>query len=301
MRDLLREGSPAVVVAQFGPSAIDVAAACRELDISLVVHFHGADLSSYVRASGYVAEMRRALRTASAVVVVSGSMERAFRAHFPEFSGAVALIPYGVSLPANRLTRAHAGVTHGCHFVAVGRLVPKKGILHTLAAFAGAHERDPSIRLTVAGEGPLRESVDAFVANKGLKSVVKVLGVQPHSHVLDLLTGADIFVQHSLTARGGDAEGWPVAIAEAAAAGLPVVATRHAGIPEQVVDGVTGYLVEEGDVDAMQEALFALAANPELRKSFGEAARAHIAQFDRQRQLAQLQALLQAVITESQE
>ena len=80
------------------------------------------------------------------------------------------------------------------------------------------------------------------------------------------MNGADVFVQHSITdSHTGDQEGLPVAVLEAMASGLPVVATRHAGIPEAVVEGETGYLVEEGDIGAMAGHIARLAEDHTLR------------------------------------
>jgi glycosyltransferase involved in cell wall biosynthesis len=76
-------------------------------------------------------------------------------------------------------------------------------------------------------------------------------------------------VQHSVTALNGDQEGTPVAIMEASAAGLPVIATLHAGIPDVIIDGTTGFLVPEHDVDAMSEKMLSLLENKTLAKQFG--------------------------------
>jgi glycosyltransferase involved in cell wall biosynthesis len=86
-----------------------------------------------------------------------------------------------------------------------------------------------------------------------------------------LLSEADIFLQHSMTdPQTGDEEGLPVAILEAMAHGLPVVSTRHAGIPEAILDGVTGYLVNEGESALMAECLVTLARDVDLRQRMGE-------------------------------
>jgi glycosyltransferase involved in cell wall biosynthesis len=81
---------------------------------------------------------------------------------------------------------------------------------------------------------------------------------------------AEIFIQHSITDNEtGDEEGCPVAVLEAMSHNMPVVSTWHAGIPEAVVDGATGYLVEEGDSIAMAERIVALVKNPVLRHQLG--------------------------------
>jgi glycosyltransferase involved in cell wall biosynthesis len=83
-------------------------------------------------------------------------------------------------------------------------------------------------------------------------------------------------VQHSVTAKDGDEEGLPVAIIEAAASGLPIVATNHSGIPEIVIDGVNGFLVEEHDFESMGKKIADLAEQPELWVQMGLRGRAHV-------------------------
>jgi glycosyltransferase involved in cell wall biosynthesis len=102
-----------------------------------------------------------------------------------------------------------------------------------------------------------------------------------------------VFVQHSRVAADGDSEGNPVAVMEAQLSGLPVVATRHAGIPEVVLDGQTGLLVDEGDVNAMAAAIELLLLDPALCAQFGAAGRCHVAEgFTLERHLADLSRFL---------
>ncbi len=85
---------------------------------------------------------------------------------------------------------------------------------------------------------------------------------------------AHIMVQHSVETASGDMEGLPVSLTEAAAMGLPIVATRHSGIPEIVVDGVNGFLVEEHDIEGMATRMVALARAPQTWSALGRAGRA---------------------------
>jgi glycosyltransferase involved in cell wall biosynthesis len=94
--------------------------------------------------------------------------------------------------------------------------------------------------------------------------------VQPLEFVKQRLAAADMFLLHSVTGSRGDEEGLPVAILEGMAYALPVISTRHAGIPEAVVDGETGVLVDEGDEDGMARAIRDIAAQPMLRRKMGE-------------------------------
>jgi glycosyltransferase involved in cell wall biosynthesis len=106
-----------------------------------------------------------------------------------------------------------------------------------------------------------------------LEPVVTLHGWQPTAAIQACCGDSDVFVQHSiLDPETGDEEGLPVAVLEAMAAGLPVVATRHGGIPEAVVAETTGALVGEGDVTEMAAQVVRLAADPDLRSRFGRAA-----------------------------
>jgi colanic acid/amylovoran biosynthesis glycosyltransferase len=134
----------------------------------------------------------------------------------------------------------------------------------------------------------------------GVADRVHFLGSQPARVVMEELRRACVFVQHSVTSRLGDKEGWPVSIAEAMAAGLPVIATRHAGIEQQVVEGETGYLVEERDSARMAERMIELATQPERRVVLGRRGR-QVAQqaFDQRRLVQQLETVLLTAIGET--
>ena len=103
-------------------------------------------------------------------------------------------------------------------------------------------------------------------------------GACSHASVQEQLRQVRAVVQHSLRCPSGDQEGTPVALIEAQMAGLPVVSTQHAGIPGVVIDGHTGFLVPEGDIGGMAEAMIRLARDPLLASQMGKAGRAHALQ-----------------------
>jgi glycosyltransferase involved in cell wall biosynthesis len=110
----------------------------------------------------------------------------------------------------------------------------------------------------------------------GIENGVTFMGAQPATVVREEMRRARCFVQHSVEAPSGDSEGTPVSIIEAGATGLPVVSTRHAGIPGVVVEGETGFLVAEHDVEAMAERMLDVARDPELAGRLGRAARRRV-------------------------
>lgn len=154
--------------------------------------------------------------------------------------------------------------------VFVGRLADGKGMFDLLDAVERLASSGRDVRLDVVGDGPLTDAVARDVASRDLP--VSLLGYRDDVPVV--LARADVLVLPSYR------EGTPRVITEAMAAGLPVVSTAIAGIPEQVLDGETGYLVEPGDVDALTGRLRELVDEPDRRRAFGEQARDRAERFD---------------------
>jgi glycosyltransferase involved in cell wall biosynthesis len=182
----------------------------------------------------------------------------------------------------------------------VGRLIAKKGVLDAVAAFAEARRHHPNIQLRIIGEGPLREQIAREAAERNSAAAILLLGPKFHAEVASEMAAAHIFLLPSRTAPDGDKEGIPNALMEAMASGLPVLSTRHAGIPECVADGVSGLLVPEGDVQALAERLQWLIQNPQRWADMGRAARAKIAaEFNRDIQAQRLISIYKEVLTPS--
>ena len=174
--------------------------------------------------------------------------------------------------------------------LSVGRLVEKKGIEYLLEAFALVAAKVPEVRLEIAGDGPLRPSLEQLTSESGLSARVTFHGSLPHGEVASLMQNASIVCQPSVTASDGDAEGLPTVVLEAAATAKPLVGTLHSGIPEIVADGKTGFLVAERDVGALADRLLSLLRNAELRGKMGEAGRRRIEEkFDLRKQAKRLE------------
>jgi colanic acid/amylovoran biosynthesis glycosyltransferase len=142
--------------------------------------------------------------------------------------------------------------------------------------------------LVVIGDGPERGRLEKQAAALGER--VRFLGALDAGAVAEWMQRAALLAAPSLTARDGDAEGLPTVIVEAAASALPAVATRHSGIPEAVTEGETGFLVPEGDAEALADRIALLLGSIDLRERMGRAARAMAeAKFDVHRQTAQLE------------
>lgn len=164
------------------------------------------------------------------------------------------------------------------HLLVVCRLVPKKGIAQLLKAVAYAEENkltSVQFRVTVIGEGPLRDELASLAISLNIADRVLFRGHVSHEDnaLVDAYKEADVFVLPSMTVNN-EKEGIPGTLIEAMASGLPVISTRHAGIPEVVTHEKNGLLVEEGDVQALAISLARLASDVPLRERLGLSAMA---------------------------
>lgn len=228
---------------------------------------HGYDVSRSLR-SAFWRRLFREHRFADAIFVRS-SIARRRLAELGVAQERIHVTPGGVAVPAEPPDRPLLGGR--LKLVTVGRLVGKKDILTTIRALSLAQaESGCEILLTVVGDGPDASRARALATAEGVEGSVRFLGSLPRDRVQEELRSADAFVLHSRTdPRTGDEEGLPTAILEAMASALPVVSTRHAGIPEAVAEGETGFLTEEGDVVGTARAISALAGDADLRRRMG--------------------------------
>jgi glycosyltransferase involved in cell wall biosynthesis len=210
---------------------------------------------------------RRVSRLAQKVAAVSDNV----RDHLVQVQGLpadrVVTILNGIDLDAYRLppaeraaARAELGLPPEAVVAGtVARLVPVKNQAMLLRAAA----RVPGLWLALAGDGELRTDLEQLAGELGIADRVRFLGLR--RDVPRVLAALDVFVMTS------ESEGLPIAMIEAMAAGLPVVATEVGGIPELVADGVSGRLVPANDHEAAAAALAALASDPAQRHAFGRA------------------------------
>jgi colanic acid/amylovoran biosynthesis glycosyltransferase len=177
--------------------------------------------------------------------------------------------------------------------VSVGRLVEKKGFPSLLRACAELRERGVPFVCDIVGAGPLEEALRQAVAELGLEHQVILHGAQPQRFVQRVLRNARVFALAAQMEGDGGSDNLPTVIMEAMAAGVPVVSTRIAGIPEMIDDGKTGKLVAPGDPAALADALMIYLRDPALAQAHGAAARsAAIEKFDVRHSARQLAELL---------
>jgi len=261
-----------VVLCEYLQVAVSIIDVCRALRIPVVAHAHGYDITALPRQPGWRERYARVLPLMDEIVVVSDDMRRKVLA-FGVDPKRVHVIACGTVVPAAAAAEIRDTRKTRYKALAVGRLMPKKGPIYLLEAFRLIRQSVDTIELFVIGDGPLREAMSQFIDATGLGSVVHLLGPLPNDQVRAHLRDSDLFLQHSVTAEDGDEEGLPVAILEAMAESVPVVSTAHAGIPEIVRDGVTGFVVAPGDSRAMARRSLELLADEGFRSRIRIAAR----------------------------
>jgi colanic acid/amylovoran biosynthesis glycosyltransferase len=183
------------------------------------------------------------------------------------------------------------------YILCVGRHTEKKGIDTLLRAFARIAAKYPEVSLIQVGKGHLENKLKKLAETLGIANQVKFLGAQPYDEVQRLMRGAEIFALPSQTASNGDSEGLPFVILEAMASAIPVASTRHSGIPEAVLDGETGLLVEEKDDEGLADRLNWLLCDRAAAKAMGQRGREVVCEcFDIQKQTAKLEGIYDQVV-----
>ena len=267
---LAREAPFDVVHCHYGNVGLHYAPAACVWDAPLAVSFYGYDSSSYPRERG-ARVFEPLFAAADAVTSLSEHMDAQLRSLGcpPALLRRVPLAvdPSALGSDIPRATRSRDGV----RLLTVARLTEKKGIEHALRAVALAADEFPDVRYDIVGDGPLRAQLESLSATLGLSDRVRFLGARAEDDVQVAMREADLFLLPSMTAANGDQEGTPTVLLEAAWARLPVLATRHAGIPNIVRDGESGILVAEGDPEALAEALSSLIRTPDRWPAMGEA------------------------------
>ena len=156
--------------------------------------------------------------------------------------------------------------------IQVGTLHWKKGQVVLIQAMAKFREYGIPFHLQIIGEGEERANIEAEIRKHHLESVVDLLGAKTQAEVAQLLPAADCYIQSSVS------EGIPVAIMEAMACELPVIATSITGIPELVLQDKTGYLVNSLDVNGMAAALYRIKLDQERATEMGRQGRLWVQQ-----------------------
>ncbi len=198
----------------------------------------------------------------------------------------VSVIPMGVDLKLFSSSSASAAAAirkrygvgkSGKMLLFVGRLAEKKGVTYLISAMKAVAKAFPNCKLVIVGDGPERKSLQQQSQQLDLSDNVVFAGSVPNNELPAYYKAADAFVLPSIVARSGDTEGLGVVLLEAVAAGCPVVASNVGGIPDVIINGKTGLLVEQKNPQQLAAAITNLLSSSQLKKRLVAAARKHVA------------------------
>lgn len=260
-----------VVHCQFGDHgpALDRLMALGAVSANLVTSFRGADVTIHLAPKPQ--RFRALFRRGALFLPVS----RDFRERL-----------IAVGAPADRVHVHRSGIDLSrfafvprrpgpgpVKLLFVGRLTEKKGLAYLLEALALLHAAGHDAELTVIGDGPLANQLRERTVELAIGNRVAFTGSCSQDEVVQHLRASHVLVAPSVTAGSGDQEGIPNVLKEAMATGMPVVSTYHAGIPELVEDGVSGFLAPERDAAALASCLIRVIEHPQRWAAWGEAGR----------------------------
>ena len=287
-----------VAHAHYGTDALFFLDSVRRARRPLVVSFYGYDVAAFPR--GFAGLGRRYLQRLWAYPAL-------YLAMTPQMADDLERL----GAPRDRVRVHHFGIdtefwsapkglggTARPHILHVGSFIPKKGQDDLLRAFARVATLHPDVDVRLVGSGPRETTLRDLARDLGIADRVHFAGFVAYGAGLQReYARALLFCHPSKTGPNGDREGLPGTILEAMACGLPVVSTRHAGIPTAVIEGKTGLLASEGDVADLAEALDTMLGDVALRESCGRAGRRQVEQeFDARVQARRVESIYDEVV-----
>jgi colanic acid/amylovoran biosynthesis glycosyltransferase len=269
----------------FGHTGVHLLPFIQQWDKPCVVSFHGADVAHKQDIKDYPAKLRLLFDAVPLVLARSQSLaERLINLGCP--SEKLRINRTGIPLNDFPFVDRQQPPDGKWRVVQACRLIPKKGIATSLRAFAIFKKDNPKAEFFIAGKGPLQPELEMLAGGLGILRDVHFVGFLSQPRLLDLYASSHLFLHPSEISANQDQEGVPNSVLEAMATGLPVVATRHGGIPEAVDHGRTGLLVAEEDHAGLANAMQEIIRSPGLLRQMG--ARAHATVVDRFEQDVQI-------------
>ncbi|MFH1429283.1 MAG: glycosyltransferase [Candidatus Margulisiibacteriota bacterium] len=297
--DLIKNRNVCLLHAHFGVNGNFALQFKKRLNIPLIVQFYGADLYRWGRDPYNKYCYHKLFKKADLFLVCSDKMKRDLIAYgcphekVKRFYLGLDLNKFPVNLRKN-----NNNPNQPVKFLMCGRFVEKKGFEYAIQAFEGIPKDE--YLLNIIGSGDLQSKYEQIAKDSGVIDNISFMGSASYAEYIDSLYQTDVLIVPSVTAKSGDSEGLPMVLLEGVASGAVTIASEHAGIPEVVKDGETGFLTPERDVAAIREKIKHVIANRDEFDKLRSAGRKIIeTEFDLDKQIVKLEDIYNRLIKEN--
>jgi colanic acid/amylovoran biosynthesis glycosyltransferase len=296
LRQILTKSDAQLLHIYFGHIAVHLLPLIRTWSKPSIVSFHGADVLVDMNKPAYHRATEEMLGAVEHVLVRSESLRRAV-VDLGCNENKIDIVRTGIPLHEFPLRERTFPENGEWRLLQACRLIEKKGLSTTLRAFAEFNAVHPRSTITIAGEGPLLEDLQALSRALKIDNRVSFPGFVSQEKLREMFYASHIFLHPSETARDGNQEGVPNSMLEAMASGLPVLATNHGGIPEAIENGISGVLVAERDHAALARALLDTVQDRHLMAKLGRIGSQSVAEkFDQRAQVRRLEEVYLQII-----
>jgi colanic acid/amylovoran biosynthesis glycosyltransferase len=251
---------------QFGTNKypLDILKKINLLEGRVIVSFHGHDaffpINGYIENDNYYTDL---FKIAEVVVANTPYLAKQIE-NLGCSSSIMEIIPISVNTDFFYPKFKERKTSETFKIISVGRLAKVKGHIYALKTIKNLDSLGCEVKLTIVGDGEERNELSEIVRDNNLEHIVEFVGIKSQSEIRQLFWESDLFLFTSISLKGGRAETQGLAIVEALACGLPVVAFNTGGIPYSLKDNFTGYLCEEFDYKCMAEKIHYLINTPEV-------------------------------------
>ena len=262
----------------------------------LITSFHGYDFSKLINERG--SETYKELFRIGDLFTANTNFTKGKLIELGCSKSKIVMLPVGMDINFFNFRERYLRDRSLVKLLTIARMVEKKGLEYAIKAVSRVAQKYSNIEYNIIGDGILRSRLENLIKGLGISDKINLLGWKTQEELKSLLQEAHIFILTSVTAGDGDMEGQGLVLQEAQAVGLPVLSTLHNGIPEGVIDGKSGFLVPERDVDALVKKLEYLIEHPELWPEMGRYGRKFVEErYDIEKLNQQLVNIYNALLT----